>query len=169
MIDIRRHAGGRLEIAEPAALAVRFFSTDISAVGPDSYDERARATDPTAPFEDADVEPIRTGMRLGRLDKSLWTWLVEEAPEGYLTALGPDWDLGRFSFDDWAAVRPAVKDAVGSFIGEGQTGRGRHQAPALQAAPTHPDSGQPCRRTLGVSIPELKNPHPDQMLLRRGT
>src|SRR5688572_1374521 len=79
-IVIQRAQGGQVVIDDAQVLAVEFFERDISSAGEESYDERARRTDPREPFTQDDADAIREGMRLDRLRGPTWDWLIDESP-----------------------------------------------------------------------------------------
>ena len=119
-VEIARNDGGHLAIEDADRLALRFFTTDISSAAADSYDECAHRTDPTGPFGDEDITPIRTGMRLARLDRTTWSWLVNDLPRSFLRAIDPAWDLVELDDRSWPVVREAMQQALYDFMGAGR-------------------------------------------------
>jgi hypothetical protein len=119
-IEIERNEGGRLVVEDAERLALDFFENDISSARDDSYDERARTTDPSEPFRHEDVGPIKSGMRLGRLKKPTWDWLVGESPQGFLAEIDASWDLVETPAEDWPRVLEAMTHALYDFMGAGR-------------------------------------------------
>jgi hypothetical protein len=116
-IDISRDQGGQLVIHDAEKLAIAFFTTDISSVGPTSYDECARTTNPLEQFQADEIRPIQTGMRLRRLKSDTWDWLLHESPQDFLTECDPSWDLAGLEGDAWSTARDAMIAALDGFIG----------------------------------------------------
>jgi hypothetical protein len=119
-IEINRVQGGRLIIEDVETTVLEFFQDDISSAGENSYDECARQTDPGARYSEADVAPIRIGMRLDRLKSPTWSWLVDESPDGFLVAIDPDWDLVESPEQEWSEALSAMQEALYDFMGAGR-------------------------------------------------
>jgi hypothetical protein len=120
-ISIERMDGGpRLVIEEPGVLALEFFSTDASSVGPEAYDQRAGRGEPNR-ITTADIRAINQTMR-ARSPHSAWeplTTAVDDLP--WLAAIGPDWDLIGTSDEAWQAaggadrLAAAIEASVGPY------------------------------------------------------
>ncbi len=160
-VEIARNDGGCLAIENAGCLAVRFFTTDISSAAVDSYDECAHRTDPMAPFGDEDIIPIRTGMRLSRLDRATWPWLVNDSPRGFLRAMDPGWDLVELHDRSWPAVRDAMQQALYEFMGSGRDGAVATKFLHYKRPRLFPILDSAVLANVGYSIPEptsSKNP-----------
>jgi Family of unknown function (DUF6308) len=160
-VEIARNDGGHLAIEDADTLALRFFTTDISSAAADSYDECAHRTDPTGPFGEEDITPIRTGMRLARLDRATWPWLINDSPRGFLRAIDPAWDLVELDDRSWPNVREAMQQALYEFMGSGRGGAVATKFLHYKRPRLFPILDSAVLANIGYSIPEpttSKNP-----------
>lgn len=113
-IVIERMDGGpRLIIEEPGTLALQFFSTDASSVGPGAYDQRAGRGEPNR-ITTEDIRAINQTMR-ARSPHSAWeplTAALDELP--WLTAIDRNWDL--IGTDDEVWQRAGGADRLAAAI-----------------------------------------------------
>jgi hypothetical protein len=153
-VEIARKDGGHLAIEDADRLALRFFTTDISSAAADSYDECAHRTDPTGPFGDEDITPIRAGMRLARVDRTTWPWLMNDSPRGFLRAVDPAWDLVELDDRSWPVVREATEETLYEFMGSGRGGAVATKFLHYKRPRLFPILNSAVLANVGYSIPE---------------
>ena len=116
-LEIHRASYGSLRLPGADAVAVEFFTDDISSNDPGhaSFDERA-ISHVELRYDETDTTAIRRGMRLNRLPRGLWPWVRDEAPAHLLAALPPGLDLIDSSDAEIDAAWDDLSAALAGFI-----------------------------------------------------
>jgi Family of unknown function (DUF6308) len=163
-----------VELRDCEERALDYFSRDISSVdGELSYDDRAMSDRPDH-YDGTDALVIRRGMGLNRLPKTMWRWLVEEAPTGLVSALPRGVHRRDVPDGGYPAVRARIEAALDGFIGETGDRRGLATAtkmlhlkrPALMpicdsytvamlGVPLKPDGSKPERIAAGLAACDI--------------
>jgi hypothetical protein len=126
-IEVPRVNGGLLRVDDAAALAEIFFSTEVSSLGPTSYDARTLTTHPDR-LDREDITVLNRSFRAMIMKIPLWQPLLDAGDLVWLSALGRDWDLVTMADEDWERldVLEGVEAAIREIISE--KGRGVAQA-----------------------------------------
>jgi hypothetical protein len=128
-IDIPCVTGGPLHVADAAALAEVFFSTEISSLGPRSYDARTLSTH-SERLDREDITVLNASFRAMIIKVSLWEPLLAAADLPWLAALGRDWDM--ITMSDAQLAEHGILDSVEAAITEIVSVKGRGIAQATK-------------------------------------
>jgi hypothetical protein len=113
IVEIPRADGRVLRVEDAAALAEVFFATEISSLGPGSYDARTLTTDPER-LDREDITVLNRSFRAMIIKTQLWRPLMEAGDLPWLTALGRDWDLVTMPAADWEQLK--VVDRIAEAV-----------------------------------------------------
>src|SRR5690242_12497670 len=91
-IDVPCVTGGPLHVPDAAALAEVFFSTEISSLGPRSYEARTLTTHPDR-LDREDITILNGSFRAMIIKVSLWEPLLAAGDLPWLATLDREWDV----------------------------------------------------------------------------
>jgi antitoxin (DNA-binding transcriptional repressor) of toxin-antitoxin stability system len=103
-VEVPRADGGLLVVDDAAAMAEVFFATEISSLGPGSYDARTLTTHPEQ-LDREDITVLNRSFRAMIMKTQLWSPLMEAGDLPWLTALDRDWDLVTMREADWQRLK----------------------------------------------------------------
>jgi Family of unknown function (DUF6308) len=117
-LTVRRTDGSELELRDCARLAELFFASDVSSMGPESYDAYTEITDRNR-IERADIDVLNKTFRAMIMRLSEWEDLYTDEPLHWLVDLDEDWDLVTMPPEVWEEQQVAAKieAAIMAIIG----------------------------------------------------